>query len=390
MSTLHFHQFSPILPFGNQRLFSMMEEKRFTDSTLFKVFVITLLIGILIFLLIYFKDLLKPLALGILFWYLIKAFNGFIGKLKIRGNPLPIWIRRAVALVVILLLVQLSIEIVVSNVGQMMTNYPAYQQTLDSFLAGLGDKLGIENITEWLQKQVGELNIQGFLQGVLTSTSSMLGNIFLLIIYTIFLLLEESAFAKKITLMFNAPGQAHKIDRLLGQIYSSTNKYVAVKAYVSALTGILSYIVLIIVGVDFAFLWALLIFALNFIPYVGSIIATILPAVFSIVQFGTLWPFVWVFGIIMTIQTVIGNYIEPKVMGKSLNLSPLVVLIALSFWGYVWDLLGMLLSVPITSIMLIVFAQFPATRSIAILLTENGDIESLQIKDNEPETQEMS
>lgn len=366
-----------------------MEEKQFTNSLLFKAFVATFFIGILIFVLIYFKDLLKPLALGILFWYLIKAFNGFIGKLKVRGNPLPIWIRRTIALIVILLLVQASIQIVVSNVGQMMTNYTVYQNTLDTFLIGLGDKLGIKNITEWMQKQVGGLDIQGFLQGVLTSTSSMLGNIFLLIIYTIFLLLEESSFARKITLMFNAPGQAHKIDRLLGQIYSSTNKYVAVKAYVSALTGILSYIVLIIVGVDFAFLWSVLIFALNFIPYVGSIIATLLPAVFSIVQFGTIWPFVWVFGIIMTIQTVIGNYVEPKVMGKSLNLSPLVVLIALSFWGYVWDLLGMLLSVPITSIMLIVFAQFPATRRIAILLTENGDIESLQIKEDEPEVQKM-
>ena len=154
----------------------------------------------------------------------------------------------------------------------------------------------------------------------------------------------------------------------------------AVKAFVSLLTGALSYVVLVIVGVDFAFLWALLIFALNFIPYVGSIIATILPAVFSILQFGTFWPFVWVFGIIMIIQTVVGNYIEPKVMGKSLNLSPLVVLIALSFWGYVWDLLGMLLSVPITSIMLITFAQFSSTRGIAILLTENGDIEDLQAK----------
>jgi AI-2 transport protein TqsA len=362
-----------------------MEQKQFTNSLFFKIVVVSLFIGLLIFFLISFKDLLKPLALGILFWYLIKAFNGLIGKLKIKGKPLPLWVRRTIALVIILALVEASVEIVVANVKQMMVNYPAYEQTLDIFLIQLGDTLRIENITDWMQKRLEGLNIQGFLQGVLTSASSMLGNIFLLIIYTVFLLLEENSFARKLTLMFNAPGQANKIGLLLDQIYSSTNKYITVKAYVSALTGVLSYVVLIVVGVDFAFLWALLIFALNFIPYIGSIVATALPAIFSILQFGSLLPFVWVFGIIMAIQTIVGNYIEPKVMGKSLNLSPLVVLIALSFWGYVWDLLGMLLSVPITSIMLIIFAQFPATRSIAILLTENGDIESLQIKEESSE-----
>jgi predicted PurR-regulated permease PerM len=78
----------------------------------------------------------------------------------------------------------------------------------------------------------------------------------------------------------------------------------------------------------------------------------------------------------MAIQLIVGNYIEPKVMGKSLNLSPLVVLIALSFWGYIWDLLGMLLAVPITSILLITLAQFPSTRPFALLMTENGDLDT--------------
>ncbi|MEJ0057940.1 MAG: AI-2E family transporter [Bacteroidota bacterium] len=170
---------------------------------------------------------------------------------------------------------------------------------------------------------------------------------------------------------------------VLTQIYHSTNKYMTVKAFVSLLIAVLGYFVMIVVGVDFAFLWALLIFSLNFIPYVGSIISTLLPAIFSVLQLGSLWPFAWIFGGIMVIHIIIGNYVEPKVMGKSLNLSPLVVLVALSFWGAVWGLLGMLLSVPFTSIMLITFAQFPSTRGIAIMLTENGDIEGLQIRNED-------
>ena len=170
---------------------------------------------------------------------------------------------------------------------------------------------------------------------------------------------------------------------MLNEIFLSTNKYITLKTGISLLTGGLSYVVLLLFGIDYAFLWAFLIFLFNYIPYIGSLIATILPAIFAVIQFGTIWSFVWVFISVEAIQLVVGNYIEPKVMGKSLNLSPLVVVVALSFWGYVWDLLGMFLSVPITSIMLIMLAQFPATRSFAILLTENGNIENVLIKKEE-------
>jgi predicted PurR-regulated permease PerM len=153
---------------------------------------------------------------------------------------------------------------------------------------------------------------------------------------------------------------------------------------VSLLTGGISYVILLLFGIDYAFLWAFLIFIFNYIPYIGSLVATLLPSVFAIIQFGSLWSFVWVFISIEVVQLVVGNYVEPKVMGRSLNLSPLVVVLALSFWGYIWGLLGMFLSVPITSILLITMAQFPATRNVAILLTENGKLDNILI-DSEAE-----
>lgn len=360
-----------------------MNENRFTESLLFKTLCVTLFISLVTFILIYFKVLLKPIALSILLWYLIKAFNGLIEKIKFNGKPINQWVRRAIALLTIVGIVEGSIQIIVSNIAQISNNYAVYQSTLNDMMTSLGHQLGIENITEIIEVKIGELNIPGFLQDTLASASALVGNLLLVIVYAIFLSLEESSFVLKLSKIFHLPGQESKISQLLDQIYHSTNKYMTVKAFVSAITGVLCYLVLIFIGVDFAFLWAMLIFGLNFIPYVGSIIATLLPGVFSILQFGSPWPFFWVFGSFLIIHTVIGNYVEPRVMGKSLNLSPLVVLIALSFWGSVWDLLGMLLSVPITSIMLITLAQFPSTRGFAILLTEKGDIESLQIK-NDP------
>ena len=359
-----------------------MNEGRFTDSLLFKTLCVISLIGIITFILIFFKVILKPIALGILLWYMIKAFNGLIEKIKFRRKPINPWIRRGIALLTIIAIVEGSIEIFVSNIDDIILNYATYQSTLYGMIASLGHELGIENITEVIKTKINELNIQGFLRDLLASTSAAVGNLFLVIIYSIFITLEESSFAGKLAKIFNLPDQDGRTSRVLDQIYRSTNRYVMVKAIVSAITGAVCYLVLILIGVDFAFLWAMIIFGLNFIPYVGSAIATLLPAAFSVLQFGSPWPALWVMGIFVIIHTVIGNYIEPRVMGKSLNLSPLVVLIALSFWGSVWDLLGMLLSVPITSIILITLAQFPETRSFAILLTENGNIDELLTTDD--------
>jgi AI-2 transport protein TqsA len=342
-----------------------------------------MLVALVIFGLIFFKELLKPIAVAILLWYLMKAFNGLIEKIKIRKKPLNHWIRRAIALLAMVVLVEGSIKILVANVNQIIINYPAYQVTLNSLIDRAGNMMGMENFSQNIESTISELNIEGFLKDLVKSTSAVVGNIMLVIVYAIFLILEENSFVKKLSLVFRTKRQAEKMSMLLTQVYYSTNKYMTIKAFVSVLTAVVSYIIMLIAGVDFALLWALLIFGLNFIPYVGSLIATLLPALFSILQFGSFWTGAWIFGGIMAVQLVIGNYVEPRVMGKSLNLSPLVVLITLSFWGSVWGLLGMLLSVPFTSIMLITFAQFPSTRGLAIMLTENGDIESLKIQADE-------
>ncbi|WP_366142674.1 AI-2E family transporter [uncultured Aquimarina sp.] len=134
------------------------------------------------------------------------------------------------------------------------------------------------------------------------------------------------------------------------------------------------YIFLALMDVDAPFFWALLMFLLNYIPTVGSLIATIFPAVFSLVQFGEFTPFLIILIGLGILEWFVGNVLEPKIMGNSLNISPLVTIIALVIWGQIWGITGMLLSVPITVTMVIICSQFKNTKAIAILLSENGEL----------------
>lgn len=145
--------------------------------------------------------------------------------------------------------------------------------------------------------------------------------------------------------------------------------------FISFLTALVSYFALLIMGIDFPVLWAFLVFILNFIPYLGPFISSLLPAMLAVFQFGDLIHFMYVFVVLEIIQIILGNFVQPKMMGKSMNISPLTVLVALAFWSSIWGIVGMILAIPITSIIIIIMAQFPGTRSAAILLSENGDFD---------------
>jgi predicted PurR-regulated permease PerM len=136
----------------------------------------------------------------------------------------------------------------------------------------------------------------------------------------------------------------------------------------------LSYFALIFIGIDVPLFWAFLIFLLNFIPTIGSLIGTLFPALFCLLQFGEITQGISVLAVVGAIQLVIGNIVEPKIMGNSLNLSSFVAIISLSLWGALWGVTGMILSIPITVIIVIILSQFQSTKSIAILLSEKGDL----------------
>jgi len=194
--------------------------------------------------------------------------------------------------------------------------------------------------------------------------SNLFANGFLILLTVIFIMLEEVSLPVKIKKMVSDPEAS--LSRIQA-VTQNINKYIAIKTAISLVTGLLVYFLLLIIGVDYPLLWAVLAFALNFIPTIGSIIALIPPVLLTIIQFGFGKAIVVLIGFVV-INTIMGNILEPKFMGKGLGLSTLVVFLSLIFWGWVLGPIGMLLSVPLTITIKIALDSSDETRWLSILL----------------------
>ena len=200
-----------------------------------------------------------------------------------------------------------------------------------------------------------------------TELSGLLGDAFLILLTVAFMLVEASSFSKKI----NAIGGA---SQAVEKFSESLKSYFAIKTLMSLVTAFFIWVVLIAFGVDFSLLWALLAFLLNFIPTIGSIIAAIPAVLLALIQIGPVAAGIILLNYIL-VNTVVGNIIEPKYMGKGLGLSALVVFLSLVFWGWVWGPIGMLLSVPLTVVVKIALESFEESRHLAVMLGSDVEVE---------------
>ncbi|MGB3465996.1 MAG: AI-2E family transporter [Cyclobacteriaceae bacterium] len=317
------------------------------------------------------RSILQPLVLALLIWFLLKAVRNFVAKIRIKKKVLPSWIQNVVAFVLIFGVLTLVGRLLSGSVISLTKQLPAYRSNIVIISEQLNDMLNMD-VGNWIRESFIDFDFTGILQKMLNAVYELFADAFLVILYVVFLIIEEAALPAKLKAMFPGQEQFARINGVLKRLNESIYNYIWLKTIVSLITGILSYFALLIIGVDSAFFWAFLIFLLNFIPTIGSLIATIFPALMSLLQTGSFTPFVLVLVCVGVIQLIVGNIIEPRMMGNSLNISSLIVLVALAFWGSIWGVVGMILSVPVTVMMIIIFAQFPKTRDIAIILSGDG------------------
>ncbi|MEM7102068.1 MAG: AI-2E family transporter [Bacteroidota bacterium] len=329
--------------------------------------------SIFVIVLVEAKSLLVPFVIAIVIWYLINALKNLYLRISISGRRMPEWFCLTASTLTILGGFLLVMELIVSTINAMTKAAPEYKMNLDKMTGPLLQSLGFESVPDF-STIANEIDLTNTVAIALNSVSGIASSAVLIMVYVGFLLAEQHLLQRKLAAIFSEPSRLDYVNNILEHINQSVRTYISVKTTTSFLTGILSFIVLLIVGVDFAIFWAFLIFLLNYIPTVGSLVATIFPAMLAFVQFGTFGPGIAVLLGVTAVQFVIGNIIEPKMMGSSLNISPLVVILSLVLWGMIWGVAGMVLCVPIMVIAIIVLAEFPATRFIAILLSGNGKI----------------
>ncbi len=209
--------------------------------------------------------------------------------------------------------------------------------------------------------------LTGFMTGAGKGAVSFTMQLSMVIIYLIFLLLGKPYFKAKLDMAFESDRSA-KIASVLGAISKEIGVYLSLQLLISAATGLIVWLGLTMIGVDFAVTWGVLAFLLNFIPTIGSIVASIPPILIAVVQFESLLPVLGTALLLLAIQMTVGNFIAPKLLGERLNLSPVVVLISLVFWGWLLGIVGALLSVPIASTIKIVCENFEPLRPISIMM----------------------
>ena len=332
-----------------------------------------ILIIAIVYLLVVGKDLIIPFVFAVLLWFLIREIRQGMNRVNFLRKRVASWVKSLMAAALILAVLGAVSKILSNSIRNLARSYDKYESNVGQVIQNINSTFDV-NLMDMMRNQVGTFDFGLVLTSVFNSLTDIISNAFIILIYALFVFLEEINFSDKLRALFQDEVQYEKTIDVLGQVENSVSRYLGLKTVVSLITGVMSYIALYFIGIDSPVFWAFLIFLLNFIPTIGSLIATVFPAVFCLLQFGDFTPSILVLLIVGGIQVLVGNVLEPKLVGNSLNISPLVAILSLTFWGSIWGITGMILSVPITVIMVIIFSKFPSTRAAAILLSDKGKV----------------
>lgn len=254
-----------------------------------------------------------------------------------------------------------------ASVNDFTRNMPVYSEQLMSKTKGIQDlaaRFGMQISTEEIRKIFDPGIVMSLVAKTLTSLTGVLSNAMFILLTVIFMLLEAAGFPGKLRAALKDPETSLKG---ISQMTINVNRYLVLKTVFSLTTGICVGIWVKILGIEYAFVWGLLAFILNYVPNIGSIIAAVPAVLLALIQRGDGYALITAIGYIV-INITISNFIEPRIMGRRLGLSTLVVFLSLVFWGWVLGPVGMLLSVPLTMILKIILESSEDTRGIAIML----------------------
>lgn len=302
-----------------------------------------------------------PFILAYFLFFVFKPLNNYLEKKKS-----PSWLNILINFLIIIGVGWGFSRLIYESFDRFWAELPGYEQKLNHIVTSTALSFGVDDplFTEFnLSEYVQTLDYGGIASGFFSSTLTIFSTMFLVMFFYLFIGNGHQRIltAVKRRYKYNADtddaSSNLKIEDTFSAITDQVQQYIITKVFVSLLTALFSAGIMWLFGVDFFIVWAVLTFLLNFIPNIGSPIAVILPALTSLVQFESIGTTILLTSILTVVQSSIGNIVEPKIMGDRLGLNPLTVLLSLLVWGYIWGVVGMFLSVPLTAIFKIIISN---------------------------------
>jgi AI-2 transport protein TqsA len=311
---------------------------------------------------VYARSIITPFLLALFISIICEQPISWLVKKK-----MPQWLALIVVLLGLVLLFFGLAFMIGETLASFSSNVSKYESALttisNSFIQSINEK-GVNIPKDQVSSILQPIKILEFTASIMNELFKMAGNTFLVFLLILFILMEFGSFSDKVNVIMRISNESASY---FSVILQNIRHYLRIKTLVCLIIGILIYLALLIVGVEYPLLWALIAALMNYIPNIGSIIATIPAVLFALVQMGT-GGALWTLGAFMLIHNIIGSFIEPRIMGKGLGLSTLVVFLSLLFWGFILGMVGMFLSVPITMTFKIILEKNEKSRWLAILL----------------------
>jgi len=317
----------------------------------------------------WFRDWITQFALAMILWF---AIDGLARRLDDLSPRMPRWLALPIALALVLTLVAGVGVVVMQNVGDIAGRLAGQGARLNVLVADMYRILGIGGAPPTMDAMIAEADPAELLRTIGSALQGIVGDTVFILIYLGFLFSAAAQLPSKLDIIYRKRDQRERARMVLTEIRTSMEKYLLSQTIMSLLITGLTLATLMIIGLPNAVFWAFLIFFLNYIPTVGSLMAVVLATLAAAVEFPTLGPVVAVAAGVGTWQFVIGNFIQPRFTGDSLNLSAVVVLLALALWGSLCGIAGAFLAAPLTVMLMVVLAQIEDARWIAVLLSADG------------------
>lgn len=337
-----------------------------------KIYSVLLLICVVLFfsVLKVTQTVIQPVVLAV---FLSLVALPLIRKMK-QKLRLPWLLGIFITLILFSVLIALIAHLLQTSIGAILDAYPRYERRFLALYKQAAEQfnLNYDEGKTLIENLLSQLKIRQYLQSTALSLStgaiSFLKNLFIVFMMYTFLLIEAEAFQTKISIAFEGKLR-HRVKSIIVNVIVDTTRFFSIKFLISLATGIVVYVGLKIIGLDFAVIWAFLAFLLNFIPTFGSTISFLLTTFFATIQFyPSVGRIVFVALLMLGVNFVLGNIVEPRIEGDNLDLSPFFILVSLSIWGWLWGFMGMILAVPFTVMIKIICENIPQLKPAAILL----------------------